>query len=63
MIAQGHSVIISASSVVGLCGNLGQINYAATKAGVISMTKALAKELGRRRIRANAVSSRYTSKL
>jgi len=48
-------VILSASSVVGLYGNFGQTNYAATKWGVIGMTKTWAKELGRKKIRTAAV--------
>jgi len=56
MINQGSGVIINASSVVGLYGNIGQTNYAAAKAGLIGMTKALAKELGRKGIRVNAVA-------
>jgi 3-oxoacyl-[acyl-carrier protein] reductase len=55
MLAQQSGVIISTSSVVGLYGNFGQTNYAATKGAVISMTKTWAKELGRKGIRANAI--------
>jgi 3-oxoacyl-[acyl-carrier protein] reductase len=56
MINQGSGVIINASSVVGLFGNVGQTNYAAAKAGLIGMTKALAKELGKKGVRVNAVA-------
>jgi 3-oxoacyl-[acyl-carrier protein] reductase len=56
MIRQAHGVILSASSVVGLYGNFGQTNYAATKAGVINMTRTWARELGRYGIRVNAVA-------
>lgn len=49
-------VILNASSVVGLYGNFGQVNYAATKWGVIGMSKSLCKELGRKGIRVNAVA-------
>lgn len=56
MIEQGYGRILSTSSVVGLYGNFGQTNYAATKAGVIAMTKTWAKELGRKGITANAVA-------
>jgi 3-oxoacyl-[acyl-carrier protein] reductase len=56
MINQGQGVIINASSIIGLYGNIGQCNYAAAKAGLIGMTKALAKELGRKGIRVNAVA-------
>lgn len=56
MIKQGGGVILSASSVVGLYGNFGQTNYVATKAGVIGMTRTWARELGRYKIRANAIA-------
>ncbi|TFZ39876.1 3-oxoacyl-ACP reductase FabG [Soehngenia longivitae] len=56
MVNQGSGVILSASSVVGLYGNFGQTNYAATKWGVIGMTKTWAKELGKKGVRANAVA-------
>lgn len=53
---QGSGVILNATSVVGLYGNYGQTNYAATKWGVIGMTKTWAKELGKKGIRVNAVA-------
>ncbi|HSM23382.1 MAG TPA: beta-ketoacyl-ACP reductase [Anaerolineaceae bacterium] len=56
MIENGGGVIINASSVVGLYGNFGQTNYVATKAGVIGMTKVWARELGKYKIRVNAVA-------
>ncbi|HEY0591521.1 MAG TPA: 3-oxoacyl-ACP reductase FabG [Thermoanaerobaculia bacterium] len=56
MIKGGGGVILNASSVVGLYGNFGQTNYAATKAAVINMTKTWARELGRYNIRVNAVA-------
>jgi 3-oxoacyl-[acyl-carrier protein] reductase len=55
MIAQNSGVILNASSVVGVYGNFGQTNYAATKFGVIGFVKTWAKELGKKGIRANAV--------
>lgn len=56
MVKQKEGKIINLSSVVGLVGNAGQINYAASKAGVIGMTKSLAKEIGSRGITVNAVA-------
>ena len=56
MVAQGAGVILNASSVVGLYGNFGQTNYAATKFGVIGFTKTWARELGPKGVRVNAVA-------
>jgi 3-oxoacyl-[acyl-carrier protein] reductase len=56
MIRQGSGVILNASSVVGLYGNFGQTNYAATKAAVVNMTRTWSRELGRYGIRVNAVA-------
>jgi 3-oxoacyl-[acyl-carrier protein] reductase len=55
MILQGSGAILNASSVVGLYGNFGQTNYAATKAGLIGFTKTWARELGPKGIRVVAV--------
>ena len=55
MLAAAKGAIVSASSVVGLYGNFGQTNYAATKFGVIGMTMTWARELGPKGIRVNAV--------
>jgi len=55
MLKQQSGVILNASSIVGLSGNFGQTNYAASKFGVIGMMKTWARELGRKGIRANAV--------
>jgi len=60
MIKQGGGVILNATSVVGLDGNFGQTNYVATKAGVIGMTKVWSRELGRHKIRVNAVAPGFT---
>ncbi|HUI84333.1 MAG TPA: beta-ketoacyl-ACP reductase [Candidatus Binatia bacterium] len=59
MIAAGSGVVLNASSVVGLYGNFGQTSYIATKAAVIGMTKTWARELGRYKIRVNAVAPGY----
>jgi 3-oxoacyl-[acyl-carrier protein] reductase len=56
MVEQGKGKIINTSSVSGVYGNVGQTNYAATKAGVVGMTKTWAKELGRKGINVNAVA-------
>lgn len=59
MLRQRAGAIISMSSVVGLNGNAGQANYAASKAGIIALTKSAAKELGARGVRANAIAPGY----
>lgn len=56
LIRSGGGSILNASSVVGIYGNFGQTNYVATKAGVIGMTRTWARELGKHRIRVNAVA-------
>jgi len=56
MVAKGSGVILNASSVVGIYGNFGQTNYAASKFGVIGFTKTWARELGPKGIRVNAVA-------
>ena len=59
MMRQRSGSIISLSSVVGINGNAGQANYAASKAGIIALMKSVAKELGPRGIRANAIAPGY----
>lgn len=56
MMKQRYGKIVSTSSVMGLTGNAGQANYSASKAGIIGLTKSVAKELGRRGINANAIA-------
>ncbi|HNW68430.1 MAG TPA: 3-oxoacyl-[acyl-carrier-protein] reductase [Bacteroidales bacterium] len=56
MLKQRAGSIINLSSIVGLGGNVGQANYAASKAGIIGFTKSVAKEIGSRNIRCNAIA-------
>jgi 3-oxoacyl-[acyl-carrier protein] reductase len=59
MMSQRSGRIINITSIVGISGNAGQANYAASKAGIIGFTKAVAKELGSRNIAVNAVAPGY----
>jgi 3-oxoacyl-[acyl-carrier protein] reductase len=59
MMKKRAGAIVNISSVVGVHGNWGQTNYAASKAGIIGFTKALARELGSRNVRANVVAPGY----
>ena len=59
MMKKRSGAIVNISSVVGVHGNWGQTNYAASKAGIIGFTKSLARELGSRNIRANVVAPGY----
>ncbi len=59
MMRRRSGSIVNVSSIVGLHGNPGQTNYAASKAGIIGLTKSLARELGSRGVRANVVAPGY----
>jgi len=59
MMKRRSGSIVNVASIVGLRGNLGQANYAASKAGIIGFTKSLARELGGRGVRANVVAPGY----
>jgi len=59
MMKARNGTIINVSSVIGLTGNAGQINYAASKSGMIGFTKSLAKELASRGVRANCIAPGY----
>ena len=61
MMHQRHGRIVNISSVVGTSGNPGQVNYAAAKAGLIGLTKALAREMATRNITVNALAPGYIS--
>ncbi|MCP9486677.1 MAG: 3-oxoacyl-[acyl-carrier-protein] reductase [Gaiellaceae bacterium MAG52_C11] len=59
MLKKRAGAIVNVSSIVGIHGNWGQTNYAASKAGIIGFTKSLARELGSRNVRANVVAPGY----
>lgn len=61
MMKQRSGAIVNVASIIGLIGNAGQCNYSASKAGVIALTKSVAKELAARNIRANAVAPGFIS--
>lgn len=56
---KAHGRVVNVSSIVGITGNAGQINYAASKAGVIAMTRSMAKELASRQVCVNAIAPGY----
>ena len=59
MLRRRSGSIVNLTSVVGIHGNAGQVNYAASKAGIVGLTKSLAKELGNRGVRVNAIAPGY----
>ena len=61
MMKRRSGAIVNVSSIVGVHGNWGQANYAASKAGIIGFTKSLARELGSRNVRANVVAPGYVN--
>jgi 3-oxoacyl-[acyl-carrier protein] reductase len=61
MMKQRSGSIVNIASVIGLIGNAGQANYAASKAGVIALTKSTAKELAPRGVRANSIAPGFIS--
>jgi 3-oxoacyl-[acyl-carrier protein] reductase len=61
MMRRRRGAIVNMTSIVGLHGNAGQTNYAASKAGLVGLTKSLAKELGSRGVRVNAIAPGYIS--
>jgi 3-oxoacyl-[acyl-carrier protein] reductase len=61
MVEQGCGVILNASSIVGIYGNFGQTNYAASKFGVIGFTKTWSRELGPKGVRVNAVAPGFVA--
>jgi 3-oxoacyl-[acyl-carrier protein] reductase len=61
MMKRRDGAIVNVSSIVGVHGNWGQTNYAASKAGIIGFTKSLARELGSRNVRANVVAPGYVT--
>lgn len=61
MMRKRAGAIVNVSSIVGVHGNWGQTNYAASKAGIVGFTKSLAKELGSRNVRANVVAPGYVT--